>query len=198
MLHQRTWTEVDLDALSRNLAVVRGLAGPGVEVMLVLKANAYGHGAVPVAWHLLRQGVSCLGVGDSTEALELRAAGAGETDDVIRGGILVTVHSSDRVRALRSAAERSQGRVGVHLKVDTGMGRLGCHPKRALGIAREVQRSRRLELQGICTHLAGTAPGGNGETERQLARFRAVLAALEKDGVRPRWRHAYASSALLA
>ncbi len=210
MLHQRTWAEIDLDALSRNLAVVRTLAGAGVEVMLVLKADAYGHGAVPVAWHLLRQGVSILGVGDSTEALELRAAGittpililgavvAGEMEDVIRGGILVTVHSSDRVRALRRAAEQSQTRVGVHLKVDTGMGRLGCHPKRAVGIAREVARSRRLDLQGVCTHLAGTEPGGNGESARQLTRFRSVLAALEKDGIRPPWRHAYASNALLA
>jgi len=240
MLHQRTWAEIDLDALSRNLAAVRALAGTGVEVMLVLKADAYGHGAVPVAWHLVRQGVPILGVGDSTEALELRAAGitapililgavvAGEMEDVIRGGILVTVHSSDRVRALRRAAERSQSRVGVHLKVDTGMGRLGCHPKRAVGIAREVERSRRLHLQGVCTHLAstepastqpastqpastqpgaahprgklpdGSVPGGKGETARQLARFRSVLAALEKDGIRPPWRHAYASNALLA
>ncbi len=209
MLHQRTWAEIDLDALSRNLAAVRTLAGAGVEVMLVLKADAYGHGAVPVAWHLLRQGVSILGVGDSTEALELRAAGittpililgavvAGEMEDVIRGGILVTVHSSDRVRALRRAAEQSQTRVGVHLKVDTGMGRLGCHPKRAVGIAREVTRSRRLDLQGVCTHLAGTKPGGNGESARQLARFRSVLAALAKDGIQPPWRHAYASNALL-
>ena len=210
MLHQRTWAEISLDALAANLAAVRAQAGPGVEVMLVLKANAYGHGAVPVAWHLLRQGVSCLGVGDSGEALELRAAGitapililgavvAGEMEDVIRGGILVTVHSSDRVRALRSAAERSQSRVGVHLKVDTGMGRLGCKPERALGIAREVRRSRRLDLLGVATHLAGTGAQPNGETEDQLERFRKVLHALEREGIRPPWRHAYASTALCA
>jgi alanine racemase len=209
VLHQRTWAEIDLDALSANLATVRGLAGAGVSTMLVLKANAYGHGAVPVAWHLLRQGVACLGVGDSTEALELRAAGitapililgaivAGELEDVVRGGILVTVHSSDRVRALRRAAEKSPGKVGVHLKVDTGMGRLGCHPKRAVGIAREIRRSRRLDLQGVCTHLSGTTPGGQGETPQQLERFRGVVAALAKEGIEPVWRHAYASNALL-
>jgi alanine racemase len=210
MLHQRTWVEIDLEALSKNLATVRAQAGPGVDVMLVLKADAYGHGAVPVAWHLLRQGVSCLGVGDSTEALELRSAGitapililgavvAGEMEDVIRGGILVTVHSGDRVRQLRSAAERSQSKVGVHLKVDTGMGRLGCKPERALGIAREVRRSRRLELQGLATHLASTGDMTNGETEKQVKRFRRVLGDLEREGIHPRWRHAYASNALLA
>lgn len=210
MLHQRTWVEIDLEALSANLAAVRAQAGPGVDVMLVLKADAYGHGAVPVAWHLLREGVTCLGVGDSTEALELRSAGitapililgavvAGEMDDVIRGGILVTVHSGDRVRALRSAAERNQSKVGVHLKVDTGMGRLGCKPERALGIAREVRRSRRLELLGLATHLAATGDMSNGETEQQMKRFRRVLADFEREGIRPRWRHAYASNALLA
>jgi alanine racemase len=198
MLHQRTWAEIDLDALTRNLAEVRTLAGPGVDTMLVLKADAYGHGAVPVAWHLMRQGVACFGVGDSSEALELRAAGitapililgaivAGELEDVIRGGILVTVHSSDRVRALRRAAEKSPGRVGVHLKVDTGMGRLGCNPKRALGIAREIRRSRRLDLAGVCTHLASVGPNGHADTERQLERFRSVLGALAHGRLRRR------------
>lgn len=210
MLHQRTWAEIDLAALTSNHAVVRALAGPGVSTMLVLKANAYGHGAVPVAWHLGREGVACLGVGDSTEALELRSAGItapililgaivpGELDDVVRGGILVTVHSGDRVRMLRKAAERSTGRVGIHLKVDTGMGRLGCTPKRAPGIAREILRARRLELQGLCTHLAGTGPEGRADMDRQLERFRTVLRALERQGVQPRWRHAYASHALAA
>ncbi len=210
MLHQRTWAEIDLGALTHNHAVVRELSGPGVSTMLVLKANAYGHGAVPVAWHLGREGVACLGVGDSTEALELRAAGItapililgaivpGELEDVVRGGILVTVHSGDRVRMLRKAAERSTGRVGVHLKVDTGMGRLGCQPKSAPAIAREIMRARRLELQGLCTHLAGTGPESRGDMERQVERFRRVLRALEKQGIAPAWRHAYASHALAA
>lgn len=210
MLHERTWADIDLDALTHNLAVVREQAGPGVDVMLVLKADAYGHGAVPVAWHLMRQGVACLGVGDSTEALELRAAGvtgpililgalvAGEMEDVIRGGIRVTVHSGDRVRALAAAAERSQSRVGVHLKIDTGMGRLGCKPERARGIAREVRRSALLELEGICTHLASTSARRAEATAKQVERFRRALSELEREGLRPRWRHAYASGALWA
>lgn len=210
MLHQRTWAEIDLAALTHNHASVRQLAGPGVSTMLVLKANAYGHGAVPVAWHLGREGVACLGVGDSTEALELRAAGItapililgaivpGELEDVVRGGILVTVHSGDRVRMLNKVAERSPGRVGIHLKVDTGMGRLGCQPKRAPAIAHEIRRSRRLELQGLCTHLASTGPECRAEMDRQLERFRGVLRALEAKGIVPRWRHAYASHALAA
>jgi alanine racemase len=199
---------VDLDALERNLAAVR-LAAGSADVMLVVKADAYGHGAVPVAWHLTSAGgVACLGVGDSAEALELREAGVttpilvlgavvpGEVDAVIRGGIALTVHATDRVRSLRRAVARCQGRVAVHLKVDTGMGRLGCAPERAVGIAREIVRSRGLLLEGVATHLAHGAADEDGR--RQIRRFERVLAALEAAGIRPRWRHAYASSALLA
>ncbi len=209
MAHERTWVEVDLDHLRHNLDHVRHEAGLDNEVMLVVKADAYGHGAVPVSWHLLEHGVTCLGVGDSNEALELRDAGitapilvlgavvAGEMEDVIRGDISVTVHSGDRVRALRRELKGRGGRLGVHLKVDTGMGRLGCHPERVLGIAREVRRSRQLTLEGIATHLAVTSRDGGGDAQKQLGRFRRVCRALEKEKLLPRWRHAYASGGVL-
>lgn len=208
--HQRTWAEIDLDAIGRNLAEVRRNAGAGVNIMLVLKADAYGHGAVPVAWHLTNDGVACLGVGDSTEALELRSAGvtapilvlgtvvAGELQDVIRGNIGITIHSADRVRMLRKVVGQGAGPVPIHVKVDTGMGRLGCHPERVLGIAREVRRSEGLTLEGVATHLAGAGPEGGPSAEVQVKRFRNVVAALAEEGYRPRWRHAYASSSILS
>lgn len=210
MLHARTWADVDLGALERNLGRVRAHIGDEVATMLVVKADAYGHGAVPVSWHLLRHGVSALGVGDSTEALELRQAGitapililgavvSGEWEDVVRGDIHVTVHSGDRVRALRRHLGRSGPVVGVHIKVDTGMGRLGCHPERVLGIAREVRRSRRMRLVGIATHLAATGPEGGKQAELQLRRYRRVLRALETEHMLPRWRHVEASSGILS
>jgi alanine racemase len=207
MQHARTWAEVDLGALERNLAAVRA-AAPGASVMLVVKADAYGHGAVPVAWHLLRHGATHLGVGDSTEALALRAAGItapililgaivpGEADDVVRDGVSVTVHSTTRVRDLQRQAERLGARVKVHLKVDTGMGRLGCAPERALGIAREIRRSARLDFEGVSTHLASTAPEDSARAGLQLRRFRAVLDALRREGIDPPWKHAIASGGL--
>jgi alanine racemase len=197
---------VDLGALARNLERVRARAG-AAEVMLVVKADAYGHGAVPVAWHLLPRGVQMLGVGDSSEALELRASGVtapivilgavvpGEFEDVVRGEIGVTVHSGDRVRALRRLVSGTGMGVGVHLKVDTGMGRLGCHPERALGIGREILRSRGLRLEGLCTHLASAE---NGRAAAQIQRFRRVLRGFEREGIVPRWIHAHASGSLLA
>ena len=209
VLHARTWAEIDLLALERNLRRVREAAG-NAAVMLVVKADAYGHGAVPVSWHLLSHGVSALGVGDSAEALALRAAGItapililgaivpGEMEDVIRGGISVTVHSGQRVRALARAAERMGAVVKVHLKVDTGMGRLGCAPGRAASICREIERSPHLDLDGIATHLASPGPEGAKDTERQLARFRRVIDDLRREGIEPPWRHALSSGGLLS
>ena len=209
VLHARTWAEINLGALERNLARVRAHAGDA-EVMLVVKADAYGHGAIPVSWHLLRHGVTSLGVGDSTEALALRQAGVtapivilgaivrGEMEDVIRGGISVTIHTADRARALARAAERMGSRVRVHLKIDTGMGRLGCGPDRALSLAREIVRSEHLALEGVATHLASPGPEGAKETERQLASFRRVLDQMKADGIEPRWRHALSSGGVLS
>ncbi len=210
MLHARTWAEIDLSALEHNLRVVRDEVGEDIDVMLVVKADAYGHGAVPVSWHLLAHGATVLGVGDSTEALELRDAGItapivilgavvrGEMEDVVRGDIHITVHSGDRVRSLRRLLGRSGPSVGVHIKVDTGMGRLGCHPDRALGIAREVGRSRRLRLEGICTHLATAEPEGGAMADLQLRRFRKVLRGLDEEGLLPPWRHVHGSSGVLS
>ncbi len=208
MLHARTWADVDLGALARNFERLRERAG-GAGVMVVAKADAYGHGAVPVAWHLLARGATALGVGDSSEALELRAAGVtapililgavvpGEFEDVVRGGIHLTLHSADRARALRRLVRGLDLALKVHLKVDTGMGRLGCQPERALGIAREVRRAPGLVLEGVCTHLAAAGPDADGSAALQLKRFRRVLKELESDGALPPWRHAHASAALL-
>lgn len=209
VLHARTWAEIDLSAVERNLARVRAEAG-GAEVMLVVKADAYGHGAIPVSWHLLGHGVAYLGVGDSQEALELRRAGItapililgaivrGEMEQVIRGGISVTVHTAHRARALAKAAERMGARVRVHLKVDTGLGRLGCAPERAPALAREIARTPALDFEGLATHLAHVGPEGRKETERQLARFRRVLDVLATEGLAPRYRHALSSGGLRA
>jgi alanine racemase len=130
MQNRRVWAEVDLDALSSNLRRVRSLAGEGKGVIAIVKANAYGHGAVPVAWHLASQGdrggpggVAALGVGDSQEAIELRRAGIaipivilgtvvpGELADVVANDIAVTVHSTERVRVLAREARRAGRRV---------------------------------------------------------------------------------------
>ena len=209
MQHCRVWASIDLDAVSANLRRVRFLAGPRAGVMAIVKANAYGHGAVPLAWHLTSQGVEMLGVGDSQEAIELRRAGIpgrililgavvqGELPDVVAHDIGVTVHSTERVRLLEREGRRANRRVSVHLKVDTGMGRLGCAPARAVEIARLIHSCDFLSLDGLCTHFSSVGPDDEF-TDRQIAAFDEVCGAIEGSGVPIPMRHAAASAAILA
>jgi alanine racemase len=210
MQKSRVWAEIDLDAVTHNLRRVRFFAGEGKGIIAIVKANAYGHGAVPIAWHLAAQGVSALGVGDSQEAIELRRAGIsipivilgavvhGELSDVVAHDIAVTVHSAERVRLLEREARRAGRRVSVHLKVDTGMGRLGCAPRRAVEIARLIATSEHLRFDGLCTHFSSVGADEDGFTARQIARFEEVSAAIAAAGVPLPPRHAAASGALLS
>jgi len=207
MQNRRVWAEIDLDALSSNLRRVRELAGERKGVMAIVKANAYGHGAVPVAWHLASQGVNALGVGDSEEAMELRRAGIsipilvlgtiipGELSDVVDHDIAVTVHSSERVRRLGREARRAGRPVSVHLKVDTGMGRLGCAPGIAVEIARLIRATEFLRFDGLCTHFASANDAQM--TAIQVRRFEEVSRAIEAAGIPLPPRHASASGAIL-
>ena len=210
MLHARTWADVDLNAVTLNVDVLRRSLGPDIALLPVTKADAYGHGAIPLAWHLTRLGIYGLGVGDSTEALELRATGItspililgaivrGELDDVLRGGIQVTVHAEDRVEALRDQARRSDSTVDVHLKVDTGMGRLGCQPSRAVAIARSVHSAPQVHLVGVATHLADAREDGGESALRQMRQFSSVCQELGEAGLLPPWRHTFASGAVMS
>jgi len=207
MKSRRVWAEIDLDAITSNLRHVRRLAGEDKGVMAIIKANAYGHGAVPIAWHLATQGVNVLGVGDSQEAIELRRAGIsipililgavvhGELGDVVADDIAVTVHSGERVRLLAREARRARRRVAVHLKVDTGMARLGCAPARVLEIARLIEASEYLSLEGLCTHFSSAA---EGVTAHQVKRFEEVSDAIRRAGIPMPQRHAAATAAILA
>src|SRR6185436_18948986 len=136
-----------------NLDVIRRKAGTGTRIMLVVKADAYGHGAVAIASHAVRCGIGALGVTTSAEALELRNAGIRlpilvlgtiideEAVDALRADVHIAIHSSYRRAMLQSLAERLGLRAKVHLKVDTGLGRLGVLPARAVELLREIRAS---------------------------------------------------------
>ena len=185
----RVQAEIDLDALQHNLRVIRHRAGPGVRVMMVVKADAYGHGARGIAHHALRCGIESLGVGTSAEALELRHDGVlapilvlgtiidDEARDCLRYGVQIALHSSDRRARIQELARELGVRAKVHLNVDTGMGRLGVLPGRALDLLREIRSSSHLELQGVMTHVSA-AEGALADSTREQARsFERVLAA---------------------
>jgi len=193
----RAWAEIDLAAFRSNLAAARARAGDA-EVWPVLKANAYGHGALPCARACGEEGVRRIGVGDSAEALQLRLGGVrtpllvlgtvidAEVPDLLEHDVEVGVHSEGRARALGTLAQAAGRRLGVHLKVDTGMGRLGVRPEAVRRVAEAIRDTPALELRGLMTHYASSAGCDASATSVQSALFadaaRAVEAAL---GFRP-------------
>jgi alanine racemase len=206
----RAWADVDLDAISRNLVVVREQLGTGKNVMLVVKADAYGHGAIAIARHVVARGeVEAFGVGDSEEALELRDAGIdapilvlgaivdGEMGAVVANEIAVTVHSNERLRKLEVEARRQGKPCRVHVKVDTGMGRLGPFSDYALNLARAAAASDWIVLEGVGSHFSSSSRPEDGFTRVQIERFREFLARLRALGVEPKVIHCANSGGVL-
>jgi len=204
----RVWADIDLDALTHNLSVIRRRAGVGVRVMLVVKADAYGHGAVAIAHHAVRCGVAALGVGSSAEALELRHSGIrlpilvlgtiidDEAADCLRNDVHLALHSSDRREMIQALAKSMRLRARVHLNVDTGMGRLGVLPHRALDLLREIKQSPNLELAGIMTHISAADGARAASTHEQQRLFEGVLRAGRQEGLVSGWIHMANSAAV--
>jgi len=206
----RAWAEIDLDRLSGNLAVIRQSLGGSDALMLVLKADAYGHGALAVARHVLARGEArAFGVGDSREALALRNAGIdapllvlgaivdGEMREVVRHDVAVCVHSLERVRMLDDEARRQGRRCRVHVMVDTGMGRLGPFADRAIEVAEAVLAADNLDLEGVATHLSSTSERGDPFTAQQITRFGEFRERLRRRDVPMPVFHAANSGAVL-
>lgn len=204
----RAWIEIDHDALRANLATVRRLA-PGKAVIAVVKANAYGHGAVEVARTLVAEGVEQLAVATVGEAAELRMAGIAapmhllwgigpaEAATVVELDIEPTVYDRRAIEVLEAAAAAAGRRIGVHLKVDTGLGRQGAAPEDAGDLASIIAGSRHLSLAGTMTHLA--VPGEDeAATDVQLLRMARVLDGLRSAAVDPGVVHVSASGGILA
>ena len=206
MRFRPTVAEVDLDAIRRN---VRTLKPPGAELMAVVKANAYGHGDVAVAVAALDAGASWLGVALVEEGIRLREAGlrapillltefpAGAEKDALAADLTPTVYTAAGLAALAQAGATQGGAPAVHVKIDTGMHRVGLPPDRAVDFCTEVL-DRGLALEGLWTHFARSEEIDEPTTIGQLEAFRSVVAALEEAGIRPRYRHAANSGAAIA
>lgn len=204
-----TRVEVDLDAIASNVALACRIAGPGTKVMAVVKADAYGHGAIPVARAALRAGASWLGVAIPEEAVPLRAAGltsrilvlgpiAPEQADLVAAhGLEQCVSDPAQAEALDRAA-RSHGRIlSLHLKVDTGMGRVGLPPKEVGVAAEKIRALPSLRLTGLMTHFADAEAEDQTYAHEQLRRFAEAMAAGREAGMAHPIRHAANSAALL-
>ncbi len=204
-----TWAEISLSKLGRNFARVRELAGER-KVMAVVKADAYGHGAVPVAQALARAGADGFGVATVEEAIELRAAGIrqpilllgglymSDPADLVEYDLTPAVSSTMRLDTYAEAARRAGRTIGFHLKLDTGLGRLGLPPDRLPAFIEHYRQLEGLELQGFFTHLASAEDQVSSQTDEQIERFDSGRETLEGAGIRPAWIHVSNSAALLA
>ncbi len=200
------WAEIDLDAIAHNVAVLRAAVSPA-DVWAVVKADAYGHGAVAVARTVLDAGVSGLCVALVQEAAELRDGlidapvlvmseqPPSTAADAVRLGLISTVYSMAQLDVLEAAGARGHR---VHVKVDTGMHRVGCAPADALALVEDVERREAFALDGVFTHLAVADEPSDPYTTLQLDRFDEVLAAIRAAGIDPGRVHTANSAAGLA
>lgn len=203
-----TRVEIDLGAIAHNTRLLTRLAAPA-ELCAVVKADGYGHGSVAVSEAALEAGASWLGVALVEEGAVLRKAGLdapilllsqprhGDIDAAIRYDLRLTLYTRDGVAAAAEAA-RSHGRVArVHLKVNSGMNRVGAAPEDILALAGDIATGADLELEGVWTHCAVADDPTNAFTETQLDCFDAVVSELESAGIRPPVRHAANSAATI-
>lgn len=201
-----TWIELDLSQLRRNIGALRTALGSGTETIFVVKANAYGHGLVPVVETAWSCGIRWFAVFHLEEALELRELlpaseilMLGVTDPLqapiaARANLIVTLgneqHAAELAKALNSAAGRGNGRLRCHVKVDTGMGRLGLLWRTAPRIISEkIMALHRLKVEGICSHFSSADCPDRSFAELQTRRFRSVISACRKRGLQFRVRH---------
>ncbi|MEA4933355.1 MAG: alanine racemase [Lawsonibacter sp.] len=214
MTQMRTWAEIDLDALEHNYRALRAMAPQSCKFLGLVKSNAYGHGAVPVAKKLQALGADMLAVACLAEAKELREAGVtlpllclGETssqlvDLLLEFDVTQTVEDLETGRALSAAAEAAGKRLSIHVKLDTGMTRLGFRWRRGedngdlLDQISALCALPGLKAEGMFTHFAD-ADGSEAYTIDQLTQFLDAKAALEERGVCFAITHCSASAAVL-
>lgn len=203
------WVEVDTSAIAHNVRTLRSVVPDSTRLLAVVKADGYGHGAEAVARAALGAGAEGLGVATIDEALELRTAGIrapilvlGEppvdaAELVVGEGLAVAVTSREMAIALSRAATRAGGRGACHLKVDTGMNRIGVRAEDAGEFALWLKELPGLGIDGLFTHFATADVPGDWDFERQLARFRHALDDVRTAGVRPGIVHAANSAATM-
>lgn len=204
-----TVAEIDLNAFKHNLGRIRSLLEPEVKIMAVVKADGYGHGANPCARAALEAGADWLGVAILEEGVELRKSGIdapilvmggifpGEAKDLVHYDLSTSVSDDSLAQELSRQAEQQGKSVGVHLKIDTGMGRLGMRPENLPGFMEQVQLLKHLRVEGIFTHLSSADEAEPEYTLGQLSRLNEAIDQLKSKGIAVPLVHAANSSGIL-
>jgi alanine racemase len=189
-----THVEVDLDAIAFNIRAIKQHVGPSVDLFAVVKANAYGHGAVEVAQTALRHGASWLAVARADEAIPLRAAGIiapilvmsytppDAVETAVTHDLTLAVTEIEVAEALSARAAAAGRRVPIHIKIDSGMGRFGPLPDEALSFVKRVAQLPGVEIEGLFSHFATADSADKSYAYQQLQTFQAVRARLQSAG----------------
>ena len=209
-LDGRTWAEVSLATLRENFRVVQQHVGPNVAICAVVKADGYGHGATECALALEAEGAPWLGVTDAAEGRALRSAGIwtrillmtgiwkGEEDSIVAHNLTPTIWESWHIERLEKAARKQQVILPVHLKVDTGMNRLGVPTEALPQLCNRLAACEHLRLEGVSTHFASAEVLDAEGAPSQIKRFEEALALLDERGLNPPLVHMSNSAAVSA
>jgi len=198
-----------LDRFAQNITYVKSLTGK--PICVPIKANAYGHGAVEIAGTAIRTGAACLGVATVSEGTELRENGIScpillfsqphpdKIQEILNSTLTPFISDPGFADALNKQAAIKKVKFPVHIKIDTGMGRLGCYPEEALSLAKHIQSCPALELAGVATHFATSDSPKDGDTytQLQISRFKDAVQAIRDAGIDPGIVHAANSGAVL-
>ena len=200
---------IHLDNLRNNLSAIRNRVGGGVRICLAVKADAYGHGAVMVSKTAISAGVDVLAVATADEAFELRSGGIAapllvlglplpeEIPLVLETGAECMVSDTVLAGLFAAEAEKRGVRAGLHIKVDTGMGRIGCSPDQALPLAEYMDRSEAIRIAGLCTHFPLSDTGDGELTRRQTRMIGELVSDFRRHGIDPGTVHAANSGAVI-
>lgn len=201
--------EIDLNALRHNYNQVRRLIPPGTKIMAVIKSDAYGHGMVRVARELVSLGVDFFGVGDVNEGLVLRRAKIftptvillgiteGECPEVIQNDLFPAVYDLNTAQKLSEEAQKAGIIQKIHLKIDTGMGRLGIPINEVVPFFSKIRSLKSLDVEGLFSHLSSANESCDGYTQFQLDAFKKAIDSIRKMGFNLRYNHIANSAALI-
>ena len=203
-----TWAEVSLPALRHNFRSIRDLVAPSATVCAVVKADAYGHGAVECARALQQEGASWFGVTSTDEGLALRDGGItghillmtgfwlGDEETVIGNNLTPAVWQREQLERLEQAAERLRRGIRVHLKVDTGMARLGTGFEELPQLLGTLRTAKHVKLEGLFSHLASAEVVDSPQVDEQMFRFKQAVAVVQQNGFAPAYLHIANTSAI--
>ena len=207
--HRATRAEIDLTAFRHNLQNLRKYLDPQTRIMAVVKADAYGHGAVPCARIAVESGAAnYLGAGVIEEGIELRENGLNapililgsifpdEAEDLVRHNLATILCTQPLAQALSKEAEKQDKTVSVHIKVDTGMNRLGISPENLPALLDQVRNLKNLKIEAVSTHFSSADDEDLSVTQAQLEKFQTALTILQKEGVHTPIVHCANTSAL--